>query len=67
MGDWLKDKGLKRLTLDIEVEIHADIKGRAAFRHTSIKNYVLEAIAMRMLREDEFNKSIQPPKAEILI
>ena len=66
MANWLKDSGLKRLTMDVEVAIHADIKARASLRHTSIKNYVLEAIAMRMLREDEFNKSIQPPKVDLL-
>jgi hypothetical protein len=55
----LKDKGLKRLTIDIEIEIHSDIKARAAFRHTSVKNYILEAVAMRMLKESEYLESIK--------
>jgi len=52
----LKARGLTRLTMDVEVEVHSDIKARAAMRHTSVKNYVLEAIAMRMLREDQFTR-----------
>ena len=66
MASWLTGKGLRRLTMDMGVEIHADIKARAAFRHTSMKNYILEAVAMRMLREDEFNKSQPPAKVDLL-
>lgn len=55
----LSEKGLKRLTMDIDAEIHADMKARAALRHTSITNYVLEAVAARILRENKMEEEKQ--------
>ena len=55
-------KGQRKLSLDIDIDVLADIKARAAFRHTSMRNYILEAVAMRMLRETEYNESLKRAK-----
>jgi predicted HicB family RNase H-like nuclease len=54
-----KDK--KRFTLDIDNKIHTEIKVRATLRHTSIQNYILESIAMRIVREDIVTQQEKQP------
>ena len=59
-----KDK--KRFTLDIDNKIHTEIKVRATLRHTSIQNYILVSIAMRIVREDIVTQQEkQPVKAAV--
>lgn len=38
----------KRLTIDIDVDLHEDLKVAATRRKTSIREYVLEAVAREM-------------------
>jgi predicted HicB family RNase H-like nuclease len=48
-------KSPKRIIIDISEEKHAQIKMRSAFRHTSIKMWIEQAIDMKMAEEDRYN------------
>jgi len=50
-----KRKSPKRIIIDISEEKHAQIKQRAAFRHTSIKIWIEQAIDMKIAEEDKYN------------
>lgn len=44
----------KRIGIDVSAEFLDNVKARAAFRHQSIRKWVLEAIALKMAHEDQF-------------
>lgn len=44
----------KRIGIDVSEEFLVDVKARAAFKHQSIRKWVLEAIAVKMAQEDQF-------------
>jgi hypothetical protein len=48
-----------RLSVMIPVELHAEIKIRSAQRHISIKKWLLQAIAVKMLNENLSPKEIE--------
>jgi len=45
------DCNIKRLTLEIPEDLHAEIKMRSAQKHMSIKKWVLQAIAIKIIHE----------------
>jgi len=45
------DCRIKRLTLEIPEELHAEIKMRSAQKHMSIKKWVLQAIAVKIIHD----------------
>jgi uncharacterized protein (DUF1778 family) len=44
----------KRLAVDLDINIHCEIKKRASVRNISITDYVLIALAMWMAEEDKY-------------
>lgn len=44
----------KRIGIDVSEEFLVEVKSRAAFKHQSIRKWVLEAIALKMAQEDRF-------------
>lgn len=44
--------GFNQLIILIEPAIHQDIRTRATFHNTSLKGWVLQAIAEKIIRED---------------
>lgn len=51
----LKNKaGNKNLIVHVDINLHSEIKARAARFSISIKSYVIEAILDKMSREDEY-------------
>ena len=59
MNKELDVKGKKRLVIDLDVEVHTEIKKRAVLRHCSMKQYIEEAIAGRIVREDMIDKAVK--------
>ena len=48
------DKNKKRLAVDIDLELHKQIKARAAFRNISITDWIMIAITQRILEEKKY-------------
>lgn len=48
----MSDKREARLSILVPIELHAEIKMRSAHRHVSIKKWLLQAIAVKMLSEN---------------
>ena len=44
----------KGLMIDIDENLRAEIKARAAFRHMSIRKWIMQAIAERIKWEDKY-------------
>lgn len=44
----------RRIGIDVSEKFLDDVKARAAFRHQSIRKWVLEAIVAKMAQEDQF-------------
>lgn len=49
-----KKKSRKRLLIEIDEEVHKQIKIRAALRNASIKEWVTMAIALQMKWEEHY-------------
>lgn len=47
---------LKRLTVEVSASFHKDVKGRAARRGLSIKEYILGAISQFIAWEKKYEK-----------
>ena len=47
----MKKQKRQRLIIDINEDLHAEIKARAAFRHMSMTSYVLQTLIARMRQE----------------
>ena len=45
----------KRLVVDMDINLHCEIKKRAAARNISIKNYVEYAIIIRLNEEKKYD------------
>lgn len=52
----MKVKDQKQLIIEITPELHSEIKAKAAFLRTSIKNYVLSAIEEKIAQDKTLNK-----------
>ncbi len=48
-----KKTGHSQLLILIEAAIHQDIKARAIFKNISLKDWMLQAIAEKVVREDK--------------
>ena len=48
-----KNTGYKQMVILIDPAILQDIKARALFNNTSLKGWVLQAIAEKIIREDK--------------
>ena len=46
------NKKESRLSILVPVELHAEIKVRSAHKHISIKKWLLQAIAIKLLNEN---------------
>jgi predicted HicB family RNase H-like nuclease len=55
-------KGPKRLTLDIPELLHAELKMRAAFRHMSLRSYVMNALGRHLATEHAFIDNKKRPE-----
>lgn len=49
-----KRKTPKRLLINISEELHKNIKMRATFRNVSIKDYVIQAVIERIVKEKQY-------------
>ena len=47
----MRNKKLKRLNIEIDLELHQDIKRRAKFRSWTIRRWLLSAIFDKIKRE----------------
>jgi predicted HicB family RNase H-like nuclease len=45
------NRKIRRLTLDIPEDLHAEIKMRSAQKYMSIKKWILQAIAIKIIHE----------------
>jgi hypothetical protein len=45
----------KRFTLQVDLETHTTVKMRAFYRNITIKDYILQALAEKIMREDGYN------------
>lgn len=50
----INQRQLKRLVIDLPVELHMDIKKRAAERNITMKEYVLQALGSRINHEKRY-------------
>jgi predicted HicB family RNase H-like nuclease len=48
----IKKAGHSQLLILIDPAVHQDIKARAVFKNVSLKDWVLQAIAEKIARED---------------
>lgn len=44
--------------IEIDAETHKAIKMRALFRNMTMSNYILQAIAEKIIREDKYQKEV---------
>ena len=49
-----KAVGIKRLLIEIEEDLHSEIKVWAAFRHETLKRWVTTAIVERIKKEKSY-------------
>jgi hypothetical protein len=45
---------LKRILLDSDIAMHAEIKARAAFKGISMKAYILRAVAEQIKKDSQY-------------
>jgi len=45
---------IKRIVVDISEDLHTEIKMRSSFKHVSIKQWILQAIAAKIAQEERF-------------
>jgi len=45
----------KRFTIPVDAETHTTVKMRAFYRNMTIKEYILQALAEKIMREDSYN------------
>ena len=48
----MSDKKDRKLSILVPQELHTEIKARSAYKHISIKKWLLQAIAIKMLNEN---------------
>lgn len=53
-----KEKKIAQIVFEIPSEDHQEIKIRALMRNITMKQYIIEAIAKRMLEEDKYKKAL---------
>lgn len=49
-----QENGKKRLAIDIDLNLHCEIKKRAAMRNVTVTDYVILSIIMRMQDEKKY-------------
>lgn len=49
-----KGNAIKRLNIDLTLEVHNKVKSEAMFRNVSLKKYVTEAILDRIKRDKRY-------------
>jgi hypothetical protein len=49
----VKKTGYSQMIILVEAPVHQEIKARALFKNTTLKDWVLQAIAEKIVREDK--------------
>lgn len=50
----IKENNKKRLSVDLDIDIHCELKKRAAQRNITVTAYLLICIRERMMEEDKY-------------
>jgi len=55
IGDTMDDK-LKRIVLEVDINLHSEAKQRAARRNISMKSWICRAIMAQIKREQQYEE-----------